>query len=780
MELLQAPKLDSEANWQLWSQHLDSYLRHIKAHEITIGDLTIENAELLKGLYTTTYTDPNNIFQIEDEDKLLTEKKAKMEYERRDNLALVYIKSSTSPTIFGLIHQTESSKEAYILLKVRYEGPAKTSAQAKLRKLTTTKFPFGEDLDIFFYQLKYTWSQVKGIPSMKDLPDEILTNTIHTAMPSEFRGILTYLEEQPIYDNPEALMLRLLNIYPTLKEDKETKEDNIYFTKPQSTRKDNFPCKICTDHYKRIANSHKTNECRRNYAIENKQKNNIKTNNYFTEKDISCQHSPKNQVAILDGGASTHVSGLRDYFQDFEEIPPHPIQTSNGTTFATGKGTLKITTQTLDGIHNWSLSNTFYIPNLDLTLISCALMAKPNYTIVHKPRSRYADICNSKGQTIARIAQIDRKLIMNILLNENAHHISTYSITRSSKSLILWHERMGHMNEKDLRILLKQTYGITFPRKDKINCEICKISKSTQQPFNGTLPTATSRGYKYIITFIDEYTRYSVVYPITEKYKALESFKHFKNIHENLTGFKIKFFHTDKGGEYTSIDFKCYLRENGITQRLTAGYSPPSNGIAERYNKTLMEGTRAMLFKSGLPKRYWIYAITYQNHIRNKSPHHSKKNKTPFELFFGRKPDLKNIRVFGCRATIHIPSEKRDKLDPTAKSGIFLGFPNNADGAFALVDGQNFPIIHGRNISFNEDILPGISNITPTPARPTEHEQEFIHMPTSNTVQTTLPTPPVPVEEKLDNQIQEIPRVRIGVATTNGRSTQIYQTQQDS
>ena len=58
-----------------------------------------------------------------------------------------------------------------------------------------------------------------------------------------------------------------------------------------------------------------------------------------------------------------------------------------------GKGTLKITTQTLDGIHNWSLANTFYIPNLDLTLISCALMAKPNYTIVHKTRSSYADIC---------------------------------------------------------------------------------------------------------------------------------------------------------------------------------------------------------------------------------------------------------------------------------------------------------------------------------------------------------------------------------------------------
>ena len=79
-------------------------------------------------MYTTTYTDPNNICQIEDEDKILAEKKAKMEFERKDNLALIYIKNSTSPTIFGLIHRTESSKEAYTLLKARYEGPAKTSA----------------------------------------------------------------------------------------------------------------------------------------------------------------------------------------------------------------------------------------------------------------------------------------------------------------------------------------------------------------------------------------------------------------------------------------------------------------------------------------------------------------------------------------------------------------------------------------------------------------------------------------------------------------------------
>ena len=59
---------------------------------------------------------------------------------------------------------------------------------------------------------------------MKNFPDEILTNTIYTTMASEFRGILTYLEEQPVYDNPEALMHRLPKIYTTLKEDKKCKD----------------------------------------------------------------------------------------------------------------------------------------------------------------------------------------------------------------------------------------------------------------------------------------------------------------------------------------------------------------------------------------------------------------------------------------------------------------------------------------------------------------------------------------------------------------------------
>ena len=77
---------------------------------------------------------------------------------------------------------------------------------------------------------------------------------------------------------------------------------------------------------------------------------------------------------------------------------------------------------------------------------------------------------------------------------------------------------------------------------------------------------------------------------------------------------------------------------------INKGYSSQSNDIAESYNRTLIDSTKAVLFNSGLPKRYWIYAITYQNFTRNGSPHRNKKNKTPYELPFNAKPDLKAIK----------------------------------------------------------------------------------------------------------------------------------------
>ena len=48
--------------------------------------------------------------------------------------------------------------------------------------------------------------------------------------------------------------------------------------------------------------------------------------------------------------------------------------------------------------------------------------------------------------------------------------------------------------------------------------------------------------------------------------------------------------------------------------------------------------------------------------------------KTPEEVFFGKKPEFIHLKIFSCPVYTHIPKEKRTKLDPSGKKGIFVGY----------------------------------------------------------------------------------------------------------
>ena len=82
-------------------------------------------------------------------------------------------------------------------------------------------------------------------------------------------------------------------------------------------------------------------------------------------------------------------------------------------------------------------------------------------------------------------------------------------------------------------------------------------------------------------------------------------FKEFKRAVENKTGLKIKALRADRGGEYLSEEFKCYLKESGIRSESTAAYSPQQNGVSEQLNRTLVEAARSMLNHAGLTYSFW-------------------------------------------------------------------------------------------------------------------------------------------------------------------------------
>jgi hypothetical protein len=130
---------------------------------------------------------------------------------------------------------------------------------------------------------------------------------------------------------------------------------------------------------------------------------------------------------------------------------------------------------------------------------------------------------------------------------------------------------------------------------------------------------------------------------------------------------------SDNGGEYTSNDFKDFCKEVGIKRELTVSYNPQQNGVAKRKNQSIIGSAKAMIHDQDLPMFLWEEACNMTLYVQNKSPHKILGDKTPEETFTGVKPEIGHLRIFGCPVYIHVPMEKRTKLEPLGEKGIWLG-----------------------------------------------------------------------------------------------------------
>lgn len=132
---------------------------------------------------------------------------------------------------------------------------------------------------------------------------------------------------------------------------------------------------------------------------------------------------------------------------------------------------------------------------------------------------------------------------------------------------------------------------------------------------------------------------------------------------------------------------------------------PQQNGKAERMNRSLIEMTRCLLRDAEMDKRYWGEAINTANYLLNRLPC-SATGKTPFELWSGKLPDYKHLRIFGSAAYVHVPKEKRKKLDQKSIRMIFVGY---ADGrkAYRCLDPDTDAVTISRDAEFVEEFSKG-------------------------------------------------------------------------
>ena len=116
------------------------------------------------------------------------------------------------------------------------------------------------------------------------------------------------------------------------------------------------------------------------------------------------------------------------------------------------------------------------------------------------------------------------------------------------------------------------------------------------------------------------------------------------------------------------------MKENGIIHQKTTPWTPEQNRVSERLNLTIIDRVQTILIESELPLSLWAKAVEYAVYTKNRSPTAVLKDKTPYEAFWGDKPDISHLHVFSSQCYMHNDSPTQRKFDACAFPAIFIGY----------------------------------------------------------------------------------------------------------
>eukprot|EP00798_Chlamydomonas_sp_ICE-L_P019275 gene19275-biopygen28119 len=158
---------------------------------------------------------------------------------------------------------------------------------------------------------------------------------------------------------------------------------------------------------------------------------------------------------------------------------------------------------------------------------------------------------------------------------------------------------------------------------------------------------------------------------------------------------------SDRAKEFLVGWFEDWLVEMEATHELSLPYTPQQNGTAERYNGVVGDIARTLLIESKLPKSFWPYAFYCACYLRNRLP--TSGGATPHELFFGHRPCVSLLRVFGspCYVTL-VNGKKRSKLGERSVEGRFVGYSRLSKGYLIWVPLYH-QIVESRDVRFFEE-----------------------------------------------------------------------------
>ena len=669
--------------------------------------------------------------------------------------ALTAIHSCISDTIFTRIMACESAKEAWDKLQDEFQGSARTRQMQILnlrREFETIKMKDKETVKEFTTRLLNVVNQIRVLGER--LSDQRIVEKVLVSLPERFEAKISSLEESRNLN--EISLTELVNALQATEQRRrirheESMEAAFVSKQHQKTqnqkknklkvikekgetskpeRKSYEPCHHCKKkghhprrcwwrpdafchkcqqkgHVERVCKANKKDKQQANVAKDNA--SDSESEELFV---ATCFSSIKNDEGwIIDSGATHHMSHKHEWFTNLDRSSHNKVKIGNGALMEVkGKGDVVIhTTKGIKTIHD-----VLYVPSLCENLLSVGQMLENKYALHFSNMT--CTIVDPHGNELMCVGMKNK----NFRLNMDENGASVALNTKVENTSQLWHKRLGHASFKSLVGTHELVRDMPLVEKQEHVCEVCQKGKHTRLAFQscswrskeklglihsdicGPMSVPSLNGSKYFITFIDDYSRMCWVYFLERKSQALEKFVEFMKLVQNQSGCTIKVLRTDNGGEYTSEAFKQLCKDHVIVHQFTTPYTPQQNGVCERKNRTIMEMARCLLFESGLPKKFWAEGVNTSIYIQNRLYSKSLRSKTPFELWFGYKPSLDHLRVFGSICYILVPQEKRGKLDERSQVGVLVGYSDVTKG-YRVYNLETKKLVISRDVKVDEE-----------------------------------------------------------------------------
>ena len=413
---------------------------------------------------------------------------------------------------------------------------------------------------------------------------------------------------------------------------------------------------------------------------------------------------------VIDSGCTRHSFADRSIFTTYIKVQSRSIKGIEDVKVQPLVcGIINLDCNVNDKRVTLTIPNVLHVPDMGVNLLSVGKLLNVDIEVAF-----YKKDCALIQGNITLIGTRNRDLFFLNLWKGNSA-LAAYSVL-SDPIHQLWHARMGHLNQQNLNKLLSIAVNVDFFKDivEEYTCECCVMGRQKATSHNnptapdtlpsefvyndlvGSLTPTGFNGYKYFVTFKDDFTCYSEIYCIRHKSETFVMFLRFKAYLESR-GYRINRIRLDNENEYINKAFLECLAQMGIKQEPTITGNPEMNETVERFDQTLMNKVHPILLSFSLNKSFWPEIMITANYLTMRSPN-IRTIATPFEAFYHRKPILFHLRTID--SIVYALRRIQKKLVNKSEKCILLGY--EGESIFRLYNLTKKKVIRVNDVHFVE------------------------------------------------------------------------------